>query len=297
MTVLRSITFATLTLFAGCSHPNPKVTVDVLDTSLSITPHAERDAESAIFDQISRLGRGDRLILIPITGDAQNDAGGRILRLVAPSERQAYDNDLRRFQANAKKQYTAWIASLDPHQMRTDILGTLDVARQEFSAVPENANRRLIILSDFLEDDPGYRFVSSPQLANAGRARALAVVTRTDRRFALPGVPVCLGRLESSDFAPLSPQRKEAVQAFWAEYLNDRGQAPALRFDGTGMLTGDSECYDGSKDAAAGRAGRGGSSSDRGQIAFRVGWPRGVGRPSCDHHSCALRNGGCGEAE
>jgi hypothetical protein len=55
-------------------------------------------------------------------------------------------------------------------------------------------------------------------------------------------VPVCLGRLESGDFAPLSPQRKEGVQAFWAEYLNDRGQAPALRFDGTGMLTGNTGC-------------------------------------------------------
>jgi hypothetical protein len=253
----RTFAFATLILLAGCSHPLPKATVEVLDTSLSITPRAEHAAESAILDQISRLGRGDRLVLIPITSDAQNDAGGRILRLVAPTERQPYDNDLRRFQADAKKRYSAWLASLNPHQMRTDILGTLDVARQEFAAVPAGADRRLIILSDFLEDDPSYRFVSSPQLANAGRARPLAVELRTDRKFALPGVPVCLGRLESSDFAPLSPQRKEAVQAFWAEYLNDRGQAPALRFDGTGMLTGDTGCYDGAKNVAFREAGRG----------------------------------------
>jgi hypothetical protein len=253
----RTFAFATLILLAGCSRPVPKVTVDVLDTSLSITPRAEHAAESAILDQISRLGRGDRLILIPITGDAQNDAGGRILRLVAPTERQAYDNDLRRFQADAKKQYAAWIASLDPHQIRTDILGTLDVARQEFSAVHGDADRRLIILSDFLEDDPSYRFVSSPQLANSGRSRALAVALRTDLRFALRGVPVCLGRLESSDFAPLSPQRKEGVHAFWAEYLSDRGQAPALRFDGTGMLTGNAECGDEPKGGAVKQSGRG----------------------------------------
>lgn len=246
----RIFAFAALTLLAGCSHPVPKVTVDALDTSLSITPRAEHAAENAILDQISRLGRGDRLILIPITGDAQNDVGGRILHLTAPTERQAYDNDLRRFQADAKKQFAAWLGSHDPHQIRTDILGTLDVARQEFAAVPRDADRRLIILSDFLEDDPSYRFVLSPQLANPGRARALAVVTRTNRGFALPGVPVCLGRLESSDFAPLSRQRKEAVQAFWAEYLSDRGQAPTLRFDGTGMLTGNAGCYDDSKDVA-----------------------------------------------
>jgi hypothetical protein len=256
MTTLRSFAFATLILLAACSRPVPKATVEVLDTSLSITPRAERAAENAILDQISRMGRGDRLILIPITGDAQNDAGGRILHLVAPTERQAYDNDLRRFQADAKKRYAAWLASLDPHQMRTDILGTLDVARQEFATVPKDADRRLIILSDFLEDDPSYRFVSSPQLTNVARARALAVVMRTNREFALQAVPVCLGRLESSDFAPLSPQRKDAVQAFWAEYLNDRGQTPAIRFDGTGMLTGNAGCYDDSKDVTPPQAGR-----------------------------------------
>jgi hypothetical protein len=244
MTYKVLLVFPLLILLTACSHPAPKATIDVLDTSLSITPRAEHAAENAILDQISHMGRGDRLIVIPITADAENDAGGRILRLVAPIERQAYDNDLRRFQLNARKQYVAWLASLDPHQMRTDILGTLDIARQEFAAIPGDADRRLIILSDFLEDDPSYRFVSSLQLANPAPARALAVGLRTERVFTFPGVLVCLGRLESSDFAPLSPQRKEAVQAFWAEYLNDRGQVPALRFDGTGLLTGNAGCDD-----------------------------------------------------
>ena len=143
------------------------------------------------------------------------------------------------------------------YDSETDILGTLDIARQEFAAEPKDSDRHLIILSDFLEDDPSYRFVHAPQIANATRARELAVSLRTERRFALPGVPVCLGRLESSDFAPLSPQRKEAVRAFWAEYLNDRGQPPALRFDGTGMLTGNAGSYGHSKDAALRQAGRG----------------------------------------
>lgn len=251
MNAPRPFALATLILLAGCSHPVPRMTVDVLDPSLSITPRAEHAAQTAILDQISRMGRGDRLILIPITGDAENDAGGRILRLTAPSDREAYDNDLRRFRTDAKKQYAAWIASLDLHQMRTDILGTLDVARQEFAALPKDSDRRLIIVSDFLEDDPSYRFAHAPQLANAAQARALAVMLRTERGFALPGVPVCLGRLESSDFAPLSPQRKGAVEAFWAEYLNDRGHVPAFRFDGTGMLTGKAGCYGDTKGAVA----------------------------------------------
>ncbi len=238
----RIVGIAALILLAACSHHAPIATVEVLDTSMSITPRAEHAAENAIADQISRIGRGDRLILIPITGDAQNDAGGKILRLVAPTERQAYDNDLRQFQADAKKRYTAWAASLNSHQMQTDILGTLDLARQELAAMPKDSDRRLIILSDFLEDEPSYRFVSSPQLTSAPRARALAATLRPERAFALRSIPVCLGRLESRDFAPLSPQRKEAVQAFWIEYLRDESNVPDVRFDGTGLLTDEAGC-------------------------------------------------------
>jgi hypothetical protein len=258
MNPFRSLPFALVFLLVACSHPAPNVTVDVLDTSMSITPRAEYAAENAILDQISHLGRGDRLILIPITGDAENDVGGKILRLAVPTERQAYDADLKRFRVDAKNKYGAWIASINSNQQRTDILGTLDVARQEFAVVPKDSERRLIILSDFLEDDPTYRFITAPQLANLSRARALAVGLRTERSFALPEVPVCLGRLESSDFVPLSPQRKEAVQAFWAEYLNDRGQAPALRFDGTGLLSGNAGCGDESRGAVLNPEGKGG---------------------------------------
>jgi hypothetical protein len=230
-------------LFAGCSRRVPVTTVEVIDTSMSITLRAERTAQSAVGNQISRMGRGDRLILIPITGDAQNDAGGRVLRLTAPTERESYDMDLRRFQSEAQKQFDAWAASIDPHQTKTDILGTLDVARQEFAAIPRRSERRLIIVSDFLEDESLYRFVSAPQLADAARAGALALILRSEREFALPGVPICLGRLESSDFAPLSPQRKDAVRAFWTAYLTDKDRRPELHFDGTGMLTGTAGCF------------------------------------------------------
>jgi hypothetical protein len=245
MTHSRFSAFALLFLVIACSHRAPVVTVEVIDTSMSITPRAERAAQSAVGSQISRMGRGDRLVLIPITGDAQNDAGGRVLRLTAPTEREPYDADLRRFQSTAQKQFVAWAASLDPHQTRTDILGTLDAARQEFAAIPKGSGGRLVIVSDFIEDESSYRFVTAPQLVSVARARAFALILRSERGFALPGVPVCLGRLESSDFAPLSPQRKDAVQAFWTAYLTDKDRRPELHFDGTGMLTGTDGCFSG----------------------------------------------------
>jgi hypothetical protein len=49
-------------------------------------------------------------------------------------------------------------------------------------------------------------------------------------------LPLCLGRLESSDFAPLSAQRKEAVHAFWTAYFASGGEPAEIQFDGTGIL-------------------------------------------------------------
>jgi hypothetical protein len=187
------------------------------------------------------MGRGDRLILIPITGDAQNDAGGRILRLSAPTERETYDTDMRRFQEQAQKQFTAWEVSLDKKQTHTDILGALDAARQEFAVLPKNSNRKLIVVSDFIEDDGTYNFVSAASLASPARARQLATRLREEHIFTMQGVTPCLGRLESSDFAPLAAQRKESVRAFWTEYFAAGSQPTEIQFDGTGILA-DADC-------------------------------------------------------
>jgi hypothetical protein len=211
--------------------------VEVIDTSASITPRAEKAALGAVENRIDRMRRGDTLILIPITGDAENDAGGRILRLSALRERETYDTDLRRFQEQSRKQFDVWVASLDKHQSRTDILGALDAARQELAALPKEVSRRLIVVSDFLEDDGSYNFGSNNSLANAASARQLAARLREQHGFTLQGVSLCLGRLESSDFAPLSAQRKEAVSAFWTAYFASGGESAEIQFDGAGILT------------------------------------------------------------
>lgn len=228
----------------GCSTRVPTATVEVIDTSLSITPRAEKAALDAAQNQIERMNRGDVLILIPITGDADNDAGGRILRLQAPKARESYDADLRRFRDAAQKQFTAWVASVGAERYRTDILGTLDAALQEIGSLPNDSNRRLVIVSDFLDDDEQYRFISNPSLATPDRARALALRLRTERAFDLHGVSLCLGRLESIDFPSLTPQRKKAVQAFWATYFAGQDHGLDIQIDGMGMLAGaDDACF------------------------------------------------------
>jgi hypothetical protein len=251
MTTINTVRYVAITLLfllAGCSHRVPEATIEVIDTSLSITPRAEKAALDAVQIQIGHMQRGDTLILVPITGDAANDAGGRILRLSAPTQRETYDTDLRRFQEQARKQFAAWIASLDKQQSRTDILGALDAARQEFAVLPNGMNRNLVVVSDFLEDDGTYRFVSAGSLTSPAHARQLAARLHEQHRFTLQGVPLCLGRLESSDFAPLSAQRKEAVQAFWAAYFAAGGEPTEIQFDGTGILA-DTErgCFGGKR--------------------------------------------------
>lgn len=251
MKLLHSVRYATIALLfllAACSHRTPEATVEVIDTSLSITPRAEKAALDAVQNQIAHMQRGDQLVLIPITGDAANDAGGRVLRLSAPTQRETYDTDLRRFQEQARKQFAAWGASLDQHQSRTDILGALDAARQELSLLPQDVSRRLIVASDFLEDDDTYRFVSDGALASPVCARQLAMRLNEQHGFTLQGIPLCLGRLESSDFAPLVAQRKEAVQAFWTAYFTAGGQTAEIRFDGTGVLANtERSCFAGKR--------------------------------------------------
>jgi len=243
--VLSATASVFLSVLLACSHRTPQATVEVVDTSLSITPRAEKAALDAIQNQITHMQRGDILVIIPITGDTANNAGGRILRLSAPTQRETYDTDQRRFQEQARKQFSTWASSLDPHQSRTDILGALDAARQESALLPQRSNRRLIVVSDFLEDDGTYRFISAGELATPERARQLGANLREEHSFTMQGVHLCLGRLESSDFAPLSARRKKAVQAFWMTYFADGGEPLEVQFDGTSILAdADHGCFE-----------------------------------------------------
>jgi hypothetical protein len=82
----------------------------------------------------------------------------------------------------------------------------------------------------------GYRFVPAGPLTDPMRARELAGRLQKQHGLTLQGVPLCLGRLESSDFAPLPTQRKDAVKAFWTAYFAAAGGPAEVRFDGKGIL-------------------------------------------------------------
>jgi len=228
---------------SGCSRRVSTATVVLVDPSGSVTAQARKQEFAAVGAFIPEMRRGDLLIVVPIADDEAADIQGRVLRLQAPVRREAYDTDLRRFRDLASREYAAFAADLLAHSGdRTDILGALDVARQEFEAIPGSDRRRLIVLSDFLEEDGQYRFTSDPNLASAAKARNLAAQVRREHGFTLKNAQVNLGTLESTDLAPLGSERRLAVWSFWSEYFARSGPRTRIQFDGTGMLAGlDSE--------------------------------------------------------
>jgi hypothetical protein len=59
---------------------------------------------------------------------------------------------------------------------------------------------------------------------------------RAPHGLALHGVPLCPGRLESSGFASLTAENKEAINAFWKTYFSAGGETTEIKFDGAGIL-------------------------------------------------------------
>jgi len=228
--------FALLISMGGCKHEQATSTICLLDVSKSIDPNSIRDEFAAMDRLVDRMHRGDRLILIPITGNARNDVQGHIVRLVAPDRRAAFDSDLTAFRKQAHEEIGRmkdW-ASSHPGD-RTDILGTLQIAQQEIASEPQ-ANARLVILSDFIEDDGRWSFAKDQSLASAASARRLADTIAMQRNGPLRDIPMYLGRLKSRDRAALSASRLDAIDAFWKELLGNQRQSKSIHADGAGSL-------------------------------------------------------------
>jgi len=231
-----------LLLVNGCRNQLlPSRYVCLLDISASIYPEAVRDEFAAMDELADRLHRGDQLIIIPITGNARTDVQGHIVRLTAPSQREAYDSDLTAY----RQQAHAEIASLRDWAMshpgaHTDILGTLEVAQQEIG--PDSLNVKLILLSDFLEDDGRLNFVADKDLGSIPFARHLAGSVRFEPQMQCSSV--FLGHLRSRDGEGLSMSRLDAVDAFWDEFLKLPNQQTRIHTDGIGALTASVENSD-----------------------------------------------------
>jgi len=161
----------------GCNRheSSPREIVILLDVSSSIDAGAVDDCFVGIETVVTGLPRGDRLTIIPILGDAQNDAPSMTLRFEAPTKREAYDNDLQQFRELARQQIEALRTKVSTApSTRTDILGTIQIAAEAFSSDSQSRARTLVVLSDFLQDDGTLNFNTDPRLASESAAQAFA---------------------------------------------------------------------------------------------------------------------------
>ncbi len=226
--------------FLGC-HRQPAARnrhlVFLIDVSASIDKQAQEQAFDAVLKTIREANRGDAISIIPITGDAETQAQGRILRLRVPESRSAYDQDLSTFADQTNRSLNALKgAVLSAPGLRTDILGTIHLGQQEFLMDGVSADRVLIILSDFIQDDDTLNFETDPLLKSS--ATAMVLVARIGNQIIPNHLPcrVFLGLLRSNDLARLDRDRRHAIQDFWVRYFLARGVQPTFARDGPGLM-------------------------------------------------------------
>src|SRR5882724_5064860 len=154
MNMKRSFILFVLVALLGCGkHPEPRQIVILVDVSGSIERRSLEQASRAIEKLAGRLRRGDGLTIIPILGDAEAEASGRIIRVEVPLQRRAYDADIHAFQAKLSTTLkSAESEALARPELRTDILGSVVLAEQEFGSDQRERRRLLFVLSDFIQE-------------------------------------------------------------------------------------------------------------------------------------------------
>lgn len=199
---------------SGCWQDHPRTVVVLVDATKSIDLAEYGRCRVELKRLTQRLGRGDRLVLVPITGEPQELLGHRILHVEIPAERLPYDSNVTRAKVEAEKQIEQFLNGLSEIQAKqTDIIGALRATADEF----RGEGSEIIILSDMVEDDSVIRFPSAPEMAASKSAEVLA--EQMARREMFKGVEVKIGILKSFDLEHMPQQRRDAIEAFWRRYF------------------------------------------------------------------------------
>lgn len=234
-------TFLMLLLAAGLlgcgKQPEPRHIVILPDVSGSIERESLEQAFKAIDELVGHLRRGDRISIVPILGDAQAEASGRIIRFEVPKERRAYDADLREFRRKLSASLSEMRTNAVAHPgSKTDILGSVELAAQEFQSDPQSLDRRLVLLSDFIQEDGLLDFRKDNHFNGQWVAKSFAIYLGRINALNLNGVSVYLGLLRSSEYGGLSKTRREAIGQFWLGYFRVCGGHPEFANDGPGLI-------------------------------------------------------------
>lgn len=222
----------------GCGKRQTRYFVVLPDVSGSIDRESLQQAFKAIDELAGYLQRGDKLTIIPILGDAESESSGKIMRFEVPTNRQAYDMDLRDFRKNLNISLEQMRAQATAHPgSKTDILGAISLAEQELNVQSDNSSKFLAILSDFIEEDRQLDFRNNSALSSVVPRQNFATRQAEQQHIKLKNVQIYLGLLKSGEFAALATSRRNDIKDFWIQYFKAAGALPRFFDDGPGLLT------------------------------------------------------------
>lgn len=226
-----------LALTEFCSSiPSGRDIVMLTDMSAGVTAEARGSIIGLIEGVATGLHRGDTFTVIPIRGDAFADTPERIIRFGLSVERQPFDADRELMLAEVSSAATELLlmAQDDPSQ-HTDVLGSFLLAAEELGPRTLKGRQALIVcLSDAIQDDARFDFKNDSRLGDEAQARLVGADIA--RAGLLANVQVFLGSVMSTDLKRLPRARRDAVRAFWHEWLEQQGAALTWSSDGVGRL-------------------------------------------------------------
>ena len=237
--IKKSLLIVCMVLFSACSRSRevPLHLVCALDLSGSIAADGRTNSFEAVLDVFKTLKRGDSMTIIPITSDAQIEGPGQMLRFKLSQKREPYDGDLWRLAENVEDGLQTLLASASAQPYKyTDILGTLQLAAEEFSYTQHNSRRVFLLLSDFIQDDPQYDFKGDKQLTTERSARIFATRLAKSKGAFLDNVQIYLGSIQSKDLRSLPRARRKGIRIFWIEFLSRQLANVKWATDGPGQL-------------------------------------------------------------
>lgn len=231
------ITLALAAALTGCGKQETRHIIVMPDVSGSIERESLEQAFTSIEEFAGHLNRGDRLTIIPILGDAQADSSGQIIRFEIPKNRQAYDSDLKGFKEKLRKSLEALRLNAVTHPgAKTDILGSISLAYEDFQSHGSSSINSMLILSDFIEEDPELDFRRSERVENAQSAAQFAVQVAAGDSFNFTNVSIYLGLLRSREYSALSRRRRMGIETFWINYFKAIGGRANFATDGPSLL-------------------------------------------------------------
>jgi hypothetical protein len=153
-----------------------------------------------------------------------------------PTNRQSYDGDLKDFRQKLKISLEQLQKDATAHPgSKTDILGSLALADQEFQVWASESNRTLIILSDFIEEDSDLNFKIDVRFRTAASSTKLSKQIAKQERFNFRGIHVYLGALRSKEYTGFDKDQRIAIREFWMEYFTSLGSNAEFAMDGTSV--------------------------------------------------------------